>query len=119
MIALQNQNGCFCTVAKPARSRASSGSIVRNIVGPIIPVIYNLDLRDPSGYFLAQKFEMRNKDVIYTSNAATVETTKFLQFIRLIMATANDPITYATNGLILRNTIQGTGSTTVISGVVQ
>ena len=87
-------------------------------VGPIIPVIYNLDLRDPSGYFLAQKLEMRTKDVIYTSNAATVETSKFLQFLRLIMATANDPISYATNGLVLRNTINGTGSTTVITGVV-
>src|SRR6202035_3269173 len=34
--------------------------------GPIIPVIYWVNLRDPSGYFLAQYFEMRNKDVIYT-----------------------------------------------------
>jgi polysaccharide export outer membrane protein len=88
-------------------------------VGPIIPVIYNLDLRDPSGYFLAQKFEMRNKDVLYTSNAATAETAKFLTFLRLIMATANDPVIYATNGLILRNVINGTGSTTVVSGAVQ
>jgi len=83
--------------------------------GPIVPVIYNVNLRDPSGYFLAQNFEMRNKDVIYTSNASSVETTKFLTFLRTIMATANDPITYATNGLVLRNTIQGTGSATVIT----
>jgi polysaccharide biosynthesis/export protein len=83
--------------------------------GPIIPVVYNINLRDPSGYFLAQNFEMRNKDVIYTSNAASVETTKFLQFLRTIMATAHDPIVYATNGYILRNTIQGTGTTLVSS----
>lgn len=83
--------------------------------GPIIPVIYNLNLRDPSGYFLAQNFEMRNKDVIYTSNAASVETTKFLQFLRTIMATANDPVIYATNGYILKNTIQGAGPTTVVA----
>src|SRR3978361_705871 len=42
--------------------------------GPIVPVIYNLNLRDPAGYFLAQKFEMRNKDVIFTSNAQAVES---------------------------------------------
>ena len=47
----------------------------RSLAGPIIPIVYNLNLRDPSGYFLAQNFEMRNKDVIYTSNAASVETT--------------------------------------------
>jgi polysaccharide export outer membrane protein len=83
--------------------------------GPIIPIIYNLSLRDPSGYFLAQNFEMRNKDVVYASNAASVETTKFLTFLRTIMATANDPIIYATNGFILRNTIRGTGSSVVIT----
>ena len=73
--------------------------------GPIIPVIYNLNLRDPSGYFLTQNFEMRNKDVIYTSNAASVETTKFLVYLRTIMATANDPVVYANNAFVLRNTI--------------
>src|SRR6202011_5922962 len=83
--------------------------------GPIIPVIYVVNFRDPSGYFLAQTFEMRNKDVIYTSNAASVETTKFLTFLRTVMATANDPIIYATNGFVLKNAIQGTGATTVIT----
>jgi polysaccharide export outer membrane protein len=83
--------------------------------GPIIPVIYIVNLRDPSGYFLAQTFEMRNKDVIYTSNAVSVETTKFLNFLRTIMATANDPIIYATNGYALKAAINGTQSTTVIT----
>ena len=83
--------------------------------GPIIPVIYWVNLRDPSGYFLAQYFEMRNKDVIYTSNALSVETTKFLGFIRTIMATANDPIVYATNGLALKGIIEGTSSPTILT----
>ena len=83
--------------------------------GPIIPIIYNVNFRDPSGYFLAQSFEMRNKDVVYTSNAASVETTKFLNFLRTIMATANDPIIYATNGFALKAAIQGTGTTTIIT----
>jgi polysaccharide biosynthesis/export protein len=83
--------------------------------GPIIPVIYVVNFRDPSGYFLAQTFEMRNKDVIYTSNAASVETTKFLNFLRTIMATANDPIIYATNGYALKAAINGTGTSTIIT----
>jgi polysaccharide biosynthesis/export protein len=83
--------------------------------GAIIPIIYHVNFRDPSGYFLAQNFEMRNKDVIYTSNASTVETTKFLTFLRTVMATANDPIIYATNGLVLKNTIQGVAGTSVIN----
>jgi polysaccharide biosynthesis/export protein len=76
--------------------------------GPIIPVIYNLNLRDPAGYFLATKFDMRNKDVIYISNAVSVDSSKFLTYIRLIIATATDPVNAATSVYTLRNTIQGT-----------
>jgi polysaccharide biosynthesis/export protein len=91
------------------------GVNLNNFQGPIIPIIYSIDLRDPSGYFLAQTFEMRNKDVIYTSNAQSVEATKFLTFLRTIMATANDPIIYATNGFALKAAIQGTANATVIT----
>jgi polysaccharide biosynthesis/export protein len=59
---------------------------------PIIPVIYNLNLRDPSGFFLATKFQMRNKDVIYISNSPSTETTKFLVYLQAITGTINDPI---------------------------
>lgn len=82
--------------------------------GPIIPVIYQVNLRDPSGYFLTQSFEMRNKDVVFVSNAAAVETTKFLIFLRTIMATANDPILYATNAYALKAAING-GTSTIIT----
>jgi len=81
--------------------------------GPIIPVIYVVNFRDPSGYFLAQTFEMRNKDVIFTSNAASVEATKFLTFLRTIMATANDPIIYATNAYALKAAINGQPTTII------
>ncbi len=74
--------------------------------GPIIPIIYHVNFRDPAGYFLATKMQMRNKDVIYTSNAQAVEVAKFLQYLRLITATVNDPIVAATNGVVLRNTIK-------------
>jgi polysaccharide biosynthesis/export protein len=85
--------------------------------GPIIPIIYHVNFRDPSGYFLAQSFEMRNKDVVYTSNAIAVETTKFLSFLRTIMATANDPIVYATNAYALKAAIKGTTSTIITTPV--
>ena len=74
--------------------------------GPIIPVIYNANLRDPATYFLATKFQMRNKDVIYISNATTVQITKALQYFRQVVASVNDPIVAAQNGLILNNLIK-------------
>ena len=89
------------------------GIDVSRFEGPIVPVIYLVNLRDPSGYFMAQTFEMRNKDVVYMSNAVSVETSKFLNFLRTVMATANDPIIYATNGYALRSAIKGTATTII------
>jgi polysaccharide export outer membrane protein len=74
--------------------------------GPLIPIVYNINFRDPSGYFLATKLQMRNKDVIVASNALAVENAKLLTYIRLVTATINDPIVTATNGVVLRNTIK-------------
>ena len=59
---------------------------------PSFPVVYNLNLRDPAGYFLATTFEMRNKDVIYVSNAISVDATKWMNFFRNVNGTINDPI---------------------------
>ena len=78
--------------------------------GPIIPIVYNVNLRDPAAYFLATSFQMRNKDVLYVSNATTVEVAKVLDFLRLITATANDPIVAATNAYTLKNVATGAGS---------
>jgi polysaccharide biosynthesis/export protein len=82
--------------------------------GPIIPIIYNINFRDPAGYFLATHFEMRNKDVIYISNSVSVETTKVLNYLRTIMATVDDPILYATNYYGLTAAIRGTGTVTTV-----
>ena len=74
--------------------------------GPIIPVVYNIDLRDPAGFFLTTKFQMRNKDVIYVANATTVQASKAMQFFSQIVGTVNDPIVAAQNAYALRATIR-------------
>jgi polysaccharide biosynthesis/export protein len=83
---------------------------------PIIPVIYNVNFRDPSGYFLAVQMQVRNKDVLYVSNATTVEATKFMNYVRLIVGTVNDPIVAATNVYILKGLAQGTSTASIVSG---
>ena len=84
--------------------------------GFIIPVIYVVNFRDPRGNFLATKFAMRNKDVIYVSNSFAVETAKAMQYFRLIIATVNDPIVAATNTVVLRglaaNGVSSSGAVT-------
>jgi polysaccharide export outer membrane protein len=78
--------------------------------GPVIPVIYTINLRDPAGYFLASSFEMRNKDILYVSNSFSVESTKFMTYLNTINATIQGPITTVTSAYGLRNIIQGTGA---------
>jgi polysaccharide biosynthesis/export protein len=86
--------------------------------GPVIPVIYQLDLRDPAGYFLASKFQMRNKDVIYVSNAASVEGTKLLTYISQIVRTAQDPVNLGISGYALKAAIEGKGvGAAIVTGV--
>ena len=82
--------------------------------GVIIPVIYNINLRNPGSYFLATTIEMRNKDVIYVSNSVSVEATKFLLYIRTLNATAQDPINTAINAYTLKNLISGAASNTAV-----
>ena len=77
--------------------------------GPIIPVIYLINLRDPAGYFLASSLEMRNKDIIYVSNAFSVESTKFMNYVNTIQTTIQAPMNTVTTAYGLRNIIRGTG----------
>lgn len=53
----------------------------------LIPTIYRANFRDPSAFFLASKFEMRDKDIIYASNSDATEISKFLDFVRGITST--------------------------------
>jgi len=82
------------------------GLDIARFEGPLIPVVYNINFRDPAGYFLATKFQMRNKDVIFASNAVGVEQAKVMNYIRLISATVNDPVVAAQNVVVLRNLLK-------------
>ncbi len=46
-----------------------------------VPVIYQLDLKNPASFLVAQSFPMRDRDVIYVSNAPAAELQKFLNIL--------------------------------------
>jgi polysaccharide biosynthesis/export protein len=106
----------FLYRGEPREVAVELGVDVSRFDGPIIPVIYNLDLRDPAGYFLASKFEVRNKDVIYAANASSVEFTKFLTYVNLVMATINNPINTAIAAYTLKAAIKGNQAGAVLIG---
>ncbi len=41
-----------------------------------VPVVYRLDMRDPNSFFLARRFPIFNKDILYVSNAPATEIGK-------------------------------------------
>jgi polysaccharide export outer membrane protein len=53
-----------------------------------IPTIYRINFRDPAGFFLAQKFPVRDGDVLYVDNADQTELTKFLDFVTQVPSAA-------------------------------
>ncbi|WP_083636014.1 polysaccharide biosynthesis/export family protein [Rhizobium gallicum] len=46
-----------------------------------IPVIFQIDFRNPSAYFAAQNFNLANKDILYVDNSGAYELTKFLSLV--------------------------------------
>lgn len=43
-----------------------------------VPVIYRVDLSDPATFFAAQSFPIRNRDILYVSNAPGIDLQKFV-----------------------------------------
>ena len=43
-----------------------------------MPVVYRINMRDPNSLFLTQAFRMRNRDLVYVSNAPYTDVQKVL-----------------------------------------
>lgn len=55
-------------------------------MGPKVPVVYRVNLRDPRAYFYAKGFTLRDRDVLYVANSALSELQKFLQIVGSVRA---------------------------------
>jgi polysaccharide export outer membrane protein len=52
-------------LARPSTSPASE-----------VPVVYRLDMHDPNSFFVARRFPIRNKDILFVSNSPAAEIQK-------------------------------------------
>ena len=50
------------------------------------PVIYQMDMMNPSNYFLAERLMMRDQDIIYVANASSNKFYKFFGLISTLIA---------------------------------
>jgi polysaccharide biosynthesis/export protein len=60
------------------------------------PVVYRLDLSDAKSYFLAQRFPIEDKDIVYVANAELNELQKFFTLLN----TLTGPVI---TGIVVRN----------------
>jgi polysaccharide export outer membrane protein len=52
--------------------------------GVFVPVIYQLNMRDPAALFMARRFQIRDKDIVYVSNAPFAEIQKLFSLITTV-----------------------------------
>ena len=57
-------------------------------VGGYVPTVYHVNLKDPSGMFLARRFPMRNKDILYVANSPVIALQKVLTLVNLLTSPA-------------------------------
>jgi polysaccharide biosynthesis/export protein len=69
----------------------------------LIPTIYRANFTDPSSFFYAHAFPMRNGDTIYISNADGVELSKFLNLLGLGTVVTDNGVNLARNVRFLAN----------------
>ncbi len=48
---------------------------------PQVPVIYRVNMRDPNGFFMARRFPIRNKDILFVSTAPAAEMQKVINVL--------------------------------------
>jgi polysaccharide export outer membrane protein len=70
----------------------------REIAPGFIPVVYRLNFRDASSYFLARKFVIRDKDIIYVANHPLNELQKVLG---ILGAAISPPMQAAGTGAVI------------------
>jgi polysaccharide export outer membrane protein len=64
-------------------SLKAAGADLRKIppATKLVPTIYRANFADPSVFFAASSFAMRDKDIIYVANAGAVDYLKFLAIV--------------------------------------
>ena len=73
--------GVFIFRFEPVNALAWPKQPVMTTADGRIAVIYRIDLRDPASFFVAQTFQLNNKDLLYVSNAPVAELQKFLNVV--------------------------------------
>ena len=65
---------------KPGAAGVDPGQYAVNTEGKV-PVIYQVDMKDPQTYFAAQQFQMRDSDIVYVANSKMADLQRFVNIL--------------------------------------
>ncbi len=74
----------------------------------LVPTVYILNMRDARSLFLARKFSVHDKDIVFVSNSPYVEVTKAIAVVNTVLS----PVL---NGFSLGQTIRGAANSSNLS----
>lgn len=81
--------GVFVFRFEDSRLVDKSASVAKTVDGTV-PVVYEVNLRDPASFFVTQNFPIQNGDIIYVANSPAAE---FQKFLRLVVQVAVPAVT--------------------------
>jgi polysaccharide export outer membrane protein len=81
--ARADARGVFVFRFEDAKLVGSTDPSVKSSNGKV-PVVYEINLRDPASFFVTQNFPIQNHDVIYVTNSPGAEFRKFLTYVVMI-----------------------------------
>lgn len=84
--AIARAGGPSDTVADPSAIFLFRYDPTSGETGADVPVVYRLNLMKATSYFLAQRFEVRDKDVIYIGNAAANQPAKLVSIVNQLFS---------------------------------
>jgi polysaccharide biosynthesis/export protein len=79
-----NPSGVFVFRLEKSSTEIASGQgadAATTTAQGLVPVVYRVDLKDPRSLFWIQSFPIKDKDVLYVSNAPAAELQKFLNLL--------------------------------------
>jgi polysaccharide biosynthesis/export protein len=65
-----------------------------------VPVVYHLDLKDPNSLFMEQRFQIANRDLIFISNAPSVEFEKAIAIFNGLLSPVSSTASTAASAAI-------------------
>ena len=86
--ATANPSSVFLYRLLPKQTLINLGVAVKPNQPDLVPTILDINLRDPSGFFISNSFPLHAEDIMYVANAPAVDLQKFISVLGTLSGAA-------------------------------